>query len=84
MTFKPIVVAAVRERELRWRGRVLLPGVFDGEHVFRLDDQGRTCRLHHAERFAGVLVPFLGVGLLEATRRGFEAMNTALKNVVEG
>jgi len=37
------------------------------------------CRFHQTERFSGVLVPLFGAGLLEATRRGFEAMNVVLK-----
>jgi hypothetical protein len=37
MTFRPTVVAVVRERELRWLGRVLVPGLFDGEHALRLE-----------------------------------------------
>jgi hypothetical protein len=43
----------------------------------------RTCRFLHAERFSGVLLPFIGKQLFEATRQGFEAMNTALKQRAE-
>jgi hypothetical protein len=32
MTFRPRVLRAVPDRELRWLGRVVLPGLFDGEH----------------------------------------------------
>ena len=79
MTFEPTVVALAQERELRWRGRLLMPGLFDGEHAFRLEERAGGCRLHHTERFSGLLVPLLGAGLPEATRRGSEAMNAALK-----
>jgi hypothetical protein len=79
MTFHPVVLVAVQERELRWLGRVFIPGLFDGEHVFLLEQQAEVCRFHHAERFSGVLLPLFGKGLLEATRQGFEAMNAALK-----
>jgi hypothetical protein len=82
MTFKPKVLTATRARE--WRGRLIVPGLFDGEHAFRIEDRGRTCRLHHSERFSGVLAPLFGAGLLDATRHGFEAMNAALKSRVEG
>src|SRR5437899_12470765 len=34
MTFRPIVLAADAHRELRWLGRLILPGLFDGAHVF--------------------------------------------------
>ena len=79
MTFEPTVVALAQERELRWRGRLLVPGLLDGEHAFRLEERVGGCRLRQAERFSGILVPLFGAGLPEATRRGFEAMNAVLK-----
>ena len=79
MTFRPVVLVVERERELRWRGRMLIPRLFDGEHAFGLEQRAETCRFLHAERFAGMLLPFLGEELFEAIRRGFESMNAALK-----
>ena len=84
VTFEPTVVALAQERELRWRGRLLVPGLLDGEHAFRLEERAGGCRFRQTERFLGVLVPLLGAGLLEATRRGLEAMNAALKARAEG
>jgi hypothetical protein len=83
MQFKPTVLAANRERELRWLGRVLLPGIFDGEHYFLLEPIGsdRT-RLTHGEKFSGILVGLFG-GTLSATENGFQAMNVALKQRAE-
>ena len=83
MTFTPKILAARPGEELRWRGRLLLPGIFDGEHAFELEDQGGTCSFRQSERFSGLLVPLLG-GALVATERGFEAMNAALKRRAEG
>ena len=83
MTFKPTVLEARPGRELRWLGRLLLPGLFDGEHSFEIEPlaPGRS-RLTQAERFSGLLVrPF--AGMLEKTERGFEAMNEALKERAE-
>jgi hypothetical protein len=83
MTFKPTVLEARPGRELRWLGRLLLPGLFDGEHSFEIEPlaPGRS-RLTQAERFSGLLVrPFAGT--LEKTERGFEAMNKALKARIE-
>lgn len=83
MTFKPTVLVAEHGRELRWLGRLLVPGVFDGEHSFRLDalPDGRT-RFVQAETFRGALVGLAGA-TLEKTRVGFEQMNIALKQRVE-
>ena len=83
MTFRPVVLVAERERELRWCGRLLMPGLFDGEHAFGLEQRAETCRFLHAARFSGVLLPLFGEGLFEATRQGFEAMNAALKQRAE-
>jgi hypothetical protein len=83
MTFKPVVLAAEPNRELRWRGRVLMPGLFDGEHSFRLEPVTSGCRFHHGETFSGLLVP-LFASTLAATAQGFRAMNEALKRRVEG
>jgi len=38
MNFRPVVVAADKERELRWLGRLIVPGIFDGEHRFTIRD----------------------------------------------
>jgi hypothetical protein len=83
MQFKPTVLAVNSERELRWLGRLLLPGISDGEHYFLLEPigSGRT-RLTHGEKFSGVLVGLFG-GTLSATEDGFKAMNVALKQRAE-
>jgi hypothetical protein len=84
MTFKPRVLVAEPGRELRWLGRFLLPGLFDGEHIFRIEPLGDGhSRLVQSERFSGLLVPLFGK-TLEQTRRGFEAMNEALRRRAEG
>jgi hypothetical protein len=83
MTFRPVVLVAAPERELRWLGRLLIPGLFDGEHCLRLEQEGTACRFQQSERFSGILVPLFGEGLLKATRQGFEAMNAALAKRAE-
>lgn len=83
MRFRPTILVLRPERELRWRGRVLLPGLFDGEHYFLLEPSGgRGTRFTHGERFTGILVGLFG-GTLTATEAGFRAMNTALKQRAE-
>jgi hypothetical protein len=82
-TFKPTVRAVEANRELRWLGRLLVPGIFDGEHSLRIDPlEGGRSRFVQSERFSGVLVPFVK-GTLAKTEAGFEQMNTALKARVE-
>jgi hypothetical protein len=85
MTFRPTIVKLEPGSELRWLGHLGLPGIFDGEHAFRVapDGAGR-CRLEQFETFRGLLAaPILWL-VGDATRRGFEAMNRALKAKAEG
>lgn len=79
MTLHPAVLVADPGRELRWRGKLLITGIFDGEHYFRLEPAGACCRFVHGERFSGVLAALMGAGFYANVRRGFEAMNAALK-----
>jgi hypothetical protein len=84
MTFRPTVVGFEPGRELRWLGHLGVPGLFDGEHGFRLrpENTGR-CRFEQFETFRGLLVAPLFLMAGNATRQGFEAMNRALKTRVE-
>jgi hypothetical protein len=79
MEFSPEVLHVEPERELRWRGKLLFPGLFDGEHAFRLTQTPEGVRLDHFERFSGILAPLLWRSLEGPTRAGFVAMNEALK-----
>lgn len=80
MDFKPRLLIVETDRELRWLGRLWVPGIFDGAHRFRIQPlPGGASRLIHTESLSGILVPFLRGMLDTQTRCGFEAMNRALK-----
>ena len=77
MKFRPIVQAFEDGAVLRWRGRLGLPGLFDGEHELRVEATGpETSRFTQRETFRGLLVPLMG-RVLADTDAGFAAMNTA-------
>jgi hypothetical protein len=80
MTIKPTVRAVEPGRELRWLGHLLVPGIFDGEHRFRIEDAGPgRVRFVQSERYGGVLVPLMWKRLSTGgTAKGFRAMNEAL------
>lgn len=84
MNISPTVLRADPNNEFRWRGRLLMPGIFTGEHSFRIEatDEGPV-RFVQSERFTGVLVPLVLALVGKSTRRGFEAMNQALKQRAE-
>ena len=80
MTFKPVVTRVVENSEFRWQGRLLLPGIFDGEHIFELEETTeRKTNFVHREKFGGVLVPLLRKSLQSSTKQGFVDFNEALK-----
>jgi hypothetical protein len=80
MIIRPTVLTADPGRELRWLGRLILPGLFDGEHRFTIEPLGSDrVRFVQREVFTGLLVPLLMRFIERGTRSGFEAMNQALK-----
>lgn len=81
MTFKPTVLKAEPGVELRWLGRVLMPGLFDGEHYFKLRAVDGGTQLTHGEVFKGILI---GMLKMDDVRRSFEVFNRGLKRKVEG
>lgn len=83
MTFKPKVLINNTNNEFRWKGKLLLPGIFDGEHYFILTKTADNCtEFIQGEKFSGILVGILG-GMLDKTKHGFELMNKALKEKCE-
>jgi len=84
MRFRPSVMKYEKNREFRWIGHLLYPGLFDGEHCFIIEaiDENRV-RFIHMEIFRGILVPILWGSINTETRSGFRAMNDALKERAE-
>lgn len=82
MTFKPTVLVADPAVELRWLGRLIVPGIFDGEHWFRLESVEDGTHLVQGENFSGLLPPLLGKVITRA-EQGFRELNLALKERAE-
>src|SRR3712207_3408729 len=77
---RPTVQAVEPSRELRWLGHLGIPGLFDGEHRFRIEAVGADrVRFVQEERFTGLLAPLVLRFVERSTQQGFEAMNQALK-----
>jgi hypothetical protein len=84
MTFKPKVLIIQPQAEFRWLGRLLFPGLFDGEHRFELTDNGDgTTTFKQSETLKGILVPFFRKMLDNNTTAGFRLMNEKLKQEAE-
>ncbi len=83
MTFEPEILTCKPNQELRWKGQFMMPGLFDGEHYFRLEQNSDgSTKLIHGENFSGILV-YAFYDDLDYTKRGFQLMNTALKKRAE-
>ena len=83
MTFSPTVVRVSEFSEFRWLGHLFFPGLFDGEHIFELEDLGGRTRFVQREQFRGILVGLMLRMFGDSTRQGFVAMNEALRDRVE-
>ncbi len=84
MTFKPKVLVFNMNKELRWIGHLLFLGLFDGEHIFQLIDNGNgTTTFIQREKFSGILVPLFKKMLEVNTQNGFDLMNKQLKEMAE-
>jgi len=76
-SFSPEVLELARGRRIVWRGRLVMPGLFDGRHTLVVEPLGANrSRFTQDESFSGVLVPFAG---FDPYRAGWERMNQALK-----
>ena len=84
MLFKPRVKEVRPRQEFRWLGRLIVTGLFDGEHGFYLEPlaDGRV-RFIQKEEFRGIVAGKILKGISAKTQAGFEAMNRALKERAE-
>ncbi len=84
MTFKPTILAFEENKEFRWMGHLFIPGLFDGEHIFELIENGNgTTTFLQREKFNGILVPLFKKMLDNNTVNGFNEMNKKLKELAE-
>lgn len=79
-TYFPIITKCEINRELRWKGKSFLPGIFDGERIFVIEksNDNRVSFLHK-EIFKGLGVKLVGNKLDQDLRESFVRMNKALK-----
>ena len=73
MSFRPKLLVVDKDRELRWMGRLIVNGLFDGQHYWVLsrNASGGT-DIVHGENFKGLLV---GVIKPERLKGEYQRMN---------
>ena len=82
--FRPEVLRVQQEKEFRWRGKLFVKGLFDGEHYFLLEAiDAQSTKLIHGEHFSGLLSGLIMRLIGDNTEKGFHAMNQALKERCE-
>ena len=82
--YHPIITRFEINKELRWKGKSFLPGIFDGERIFLIDKTAdNKLAFFHKELFSGLGVKLVGNKLDENLGEGFEKMNLALKKRAE-
>jgi hypothetical protein len=83
-TYYPTITRLEINKELRWRGKSFLPGIFDGERIFIIEKSTDNKVLFiHKEIFTGLGVKLVGDKLDEDLRESFEKMNIALTTRAE-
>ena len=79
-TYFPIITKCEINRELRWKGKSFLPGIFDGERIFVIEETNdNRVSFLHKEVFKGLGVKLVGDKLDQDLRESFVMMNKALK-----
>jgi hypothetical protein len=84
MALRPKILVFHKQREFRWKGKLWTGGLFDGEHLFELIDNGNgSTTFIQSEKFSGVLIPLFAKMIDVNTLNGFNLMNEKLKERVE-
>jgi hypothetical protein len=84
MNFNCSVTRVEQNREFAWKFHVILPFLFRGEHIFRIEPLNEhRVRFIDREIFKGLLVPLQAKDLETSAKDGMVAMGEALKARVE-
>ena len=79
-TYFPIITKCEINRELRWKGKSFLPGIFDGERIFVIEKSNdNKVSFLHKEVFKGLGVRLVGKKLDQDLKESFVSINKALK-----
>lgn len=83
-TYHPHVTKVEPDKELRWYGKSILPGIFNGERIFVLESMSKDqTKFIHKEVFTGILVDLIGNRLDKDMLDSFTEMNEAMKKRAE-
>ncbi|RCJ24922.1 hypothetical protein A6S26_17095 [Nostoc sp. ATCC 43529] len=82
--FQPILTKVVEKSNLIWLSRFIIPGLFDGEHIFEIKSKGNNIvSFVQRERYSGLFVPLFWKNLEATALESFRIMNQGLKERAE-
>ncbi|MCI4651708.1 SRPBCC domain-containing protein [Phaeodactylibacter sp.] len=82
--FSPTINHWEEGKKFGWIARTGFPGVFDGEHLFELEERQGQTFLINRERYSGFLAPFIQhQPMMKNAPQGFEKMNQQLKKFID-
>jgi len=85
MNFRARVIRVEPNREFEWHWHILLPFLFRGEHIFKIEPiDEQSVRFINQEIFKGLLIPFWARDIATNSKDAMVAMDKALKSRVEG
>ncbi len=83
-TFSPTINHWVKYKKWGWIARTGMPGIFDGEHMFELEEKEGKTLLVNKEQYRGILAPIIQQQpMMKNAPKGFEQMNQQLKTHIE-
>ena len=83
-TFTPKVLKVLPYQHFCWRGTLIASFVMAGEHNYEIEVlEPNKVKFKHYENFTGLLAGIVMKKMGEDTKKGFQAMNEALKERAE-
>ena len=83
-TYTPTITRMNENHELRWMGKSFIPGLLNGERIFRLSQiSEKRTHLLHSEIFTGLGSYIAGGRLFKDVENSLRQMNNAFKKRVE-
>lgn len=82
--FKRRISKIKKPHEFHWQGKLLIPGLFDAEHIFEIKPIDKEhSRFIHKIHYSGFLTSLLWNRIEWSLKAGFNKMNQALKELAE-
>lgn len=85
MKANPVILVAEKNKELRWKGGLAIPGILQGEHILEIETLGEhSVELIQREIWSGIMAPIFILWMGDEIQNGFRKMNSEVKTLAEG